>query len=444
MKIAQHNIDELTATIALTIEQTDYEPRVKKSLAEHRRKAEIKGFRPGMAPMSLIEKMYGRSILLDEVQKLMSEGLNQHITDNNLQLLGEPLPNEEEPTKNDWEKGGDLEFKFDIALAPEINISFTEKDKIPFYKIAVTKEDIDKYKENLLRQYGTLEDTETSSADDFITATLTQGEHVIENTYISLKNIENEQFKQPFINKKVGDELEVDVKQTFTNETDLAAMLRVKKEALADFEPLFHIKINEIKRFAPALLNQDLFDRLFGADEVKNEEEFDQKVAAIIAGEYAEESNYRFAIDARAKALDKANLHLPAEFLKRWLLYANEGKLTKEQIDKEFDAFAEDLRWQMVCGYITKENKIEVTNEDLLGHARKIARYQFAMYGIPNVSDEHIDRYANNMLTNEKEGKRIYEKAEEDKVAAFIKSVVTLDEKEITMEQMRKFYEEKK
>ncbi|MDR0296154.1 MAG: trigger factor [Prevotellaceae bacterium] len=444
MKITQNNIDELNATIALTIEQADYEPRVQKSLNEHRRKADVKGFRPGMAPMSLIEKMYGKSILLDEVQKLMSEGLNQHINDNQLQLLGEPLPNEDDPNKNDWEKGGDLEFKFDIALAPKINISFTEKDKIPFYKIPVTKEDLDSYKESILRQYGKLEDTEISVDDGFITATLTQGEHIIENTHISLKNIEDKKLRKPFIGKKVGDEMEVDVKQTFTNETDLAAMLKVKKEELGNFEPVFNIKINEVKHFVPAELNQDLFDRIFGKDEITSEEEFNQRAEERIAGEFAQESNYRFAKDTQAKALEKADLALPADFLKRWLLYANENKLSKEEIDKNFDAFAEDLRWQMVRGYIFKEQKLDITKEEMLEHARQMARYQFAMYGLPNVPDEHIDRYANNILANEKEIKRLYEKAEDDKVITYIKSAVTLDEKEITMEKMRKLYEEDK
>lgn len=444
MKIAQHNIDDLTATIALTIEQADYEPRVKKSLSEHRRKAEIKGFRPGMAPMSLIEKMYGKSVLLDEVQKLMSESLNKHIADNNLQLLGEPLPNENEPTNNDWEKGGDLEFKFDIAIAPQINIDFTEKDKIPFYKITVTEEDLNKYKENILRQYGKLEDTEVSAEDDFMKATLTQGDHLIEDTYISLKNIEDKKLKKPFIGKKVGDEIEVDVKKTFTNETDLAAMLKVKKEELANFEPTFKIKFNEIKRFVAAELNQDLFDRIFGKDEVKSEEEFNKKAEERIASEYLQESDYRFAIDARTKALAKAKLDLPVDFLKRWLLYANEGKITKEQIDKDFDAFADDLRWQMIRGFITKEQKLEVSKEDMMEHARKMARYQFSMYGLHNAPAEHIDHYANSILANEQEIKRIYEKVEEDLVVAYIKRVVTLKDEEITMEKMQKLYEEKK
>ncbi len=206
----------------------------------------------------------------------------------------------------------------------------------------------------------------------------------------SLKNIEDKKLKKPFIGKKVGDAFDVDVKKTFTNETDLAAMLKVKKDELGRFEPGFNINLTEVKRFAPAELNQDLFDRIFGKDEVKSEAEFDKKAEERIAGEYAQESDYRFAVDVRAKALEKANLQLPTDFLKRWVLYANEGKITKEQIDKDFDAFAEDLRWQMVRGYITREQNLKVEKEDMLDHARKMARYQFSMYGLNNASEEHI------------------------------------------------------
>ncbi len=444
MKLAQQNTGDLTATIALTIEKTDYEPRVKKALNEHRRKAEIKGFRQGMAPMSLIEKLYGKSTLLDEVQKLMSEGINKHIDENKLQLLGEPLPNEDESEKNDWEKGGDLAFKFDIALAPAIDIKFTEKDKVPFYKIKVSDEELNKYKDQITRQYGKLEDVEAAGEEDFLKATLTQGDKLIEDTYMSLKNIEDKKLKKPFLGKKVGDEFEVDVKKTFTNETDLAAMLKVKKEELGQFEPVFNVKLTEVKCFVPAEMNQDLFDRIFGKDEVKSMDEFNKKAEERIAGEYAQESDYRFAMDARTKALEKAQLQLPEGFLKRWLLYANEGKITQEQIDKDFDAFADDLRWQMIRGYITREQELKVEHEDLLDHARKMARYQFAMYGLNNAPAEHIDHYANSILANEQEIKRIYEKVEEDKVVNYIKSVVKLDEKDITMEKLQQLYEEKK
>ena len=443
MKISQHHIDNLNATITLGIEHADYAQRVKKSLNEYRRKADIRGFRPGMAPMSIVEKMYGKSALLDEVQNIISENLNKHIEENKLHLLGEPLPNEDERQKINWDAPGDMEFKFDIGIAPDIDLKFTDKDKIPYYKITVTEEDLNKYKENILRQYGKLVDTDAAGEEDFIKATLTQGEHTIEDGYISLKTIPEKKLKTPFLGKKVGDELDVDVKKTFTNETDLAALLKVKKEELAKFDPVFHIKITEVKRFEPAELNQDLYDRLFGKDEVKSEEEFNKKAEARITGEYAQESEFRFTIDVREEALKKAKLKLPESFLKRWLLYANEGKLTTEKIDQDFESFADDLRWQMIRGYLTKTQELKVTEEDLQDHALKMARYQFAMYGLHNASQEHLEHYAKSILANEQEIKRIYEKVEEEKVIAYIRSVVTLDEKEITLEKLQKLYEKK-
>ena len=444
MKITQNNIGDLSATLTLLIEKNDYEPRVKKNLNDYRRKAEIKGFRTGMAPMSMIEKVHGKTALLDEINKIMSESLNKYVADNNLNLLGEPIPSESEQKPIDWDGGGDFEFVFEIGMAPKIEFTLTEKDKIPYYKIAVSEEDKEKYKENILRQNGKLEDVDAIEEEDFIKADLEQGERKIEDSYISLKVIPTKTLKKPFIGKKVGDELTVDVKKTFTNETDLAALLKIKKEELAEIEPKFKITIKEVKRMAPAVADQELYDKLFGKDVVKSDEEFMQKLEDKIREEYSHESEYRFTVDAYNALLKKTKIELPDEFLKRWLNYSNEGKITQEMIDKEYPLFADDLRRQMIRGYILKEQKIELKHEDLLDHARKMASYQFSMYGIHNAPEEHLTHYANSILANEKELKRIYEKVESDKVIEYVKATVKLDEKEITIENLQKMYESEK
>jgi FKBP-type peptidyl-prolyl cis-trans isomerase (trigger factor) len=358
MKISQHNTDDLNATITLCIEKADYEPRVKKSLNEYRRKADIKGFRQGMAPMSLVEKMHGKSALLDEVKDIISENLSKYIEENNVQLLGEPLPNEDERQKINWDAPGDMEFKFDIGIVPAIDITFTAEDKIPYYKIPVTAADLNKYRENVQRQYGKLVDAET-------------------------------------------------------------------------------------KRFEPAELNQDLYDRVFGEGVVKSEEEFNQKAKARIASEYEQECEYRFTIDAREEALKKADIKLPERFLKRWMLHTSEEKPTAEQLDKDFSSFADDVRWQILRRHFKKIQELKVTEEDLREHALKIARYQFAVYGLHNASDAQLEHFANSILANEQELKRICEKVEEEKVIAYVRSAVTLDEKEITADQLQKLYEKK-
>ncbi len=442
MKVEQLKLEDLTATVALTIEKADYEPLVKKGLSEARRKAEIKGFRPGMAPIGLIQKMYGKSILLDEVNKLMSDGINKYIEENKLTLLGEPLPNETEQKEQNWEEGSDFEFVFDFGLAPEFKTPDMKSVKVPSYTITVSDEDKEKYKENILRQYGKLEDAIESDEESFLKVDLKQGENLITDTYVSLKTIEKKTLKKPFLGKKVGDEFEVDVKKTFTNETDLAGLLKVKKEELEAIEPVFTVIVKEVKIFTPAEVNQELFDRLFGADVVKSEDEFTAKLVERISSEYAQETDYRFMFDARKALLEKTKIQLPDAFLKRWLLATNDGKVSMEMIEKDYPKFADDLRWQMIHQQILRDQNLEIGHEDLMEHARKMARYQYSMYGLNNVPDEHVDHLANSLLSKEKEFRRIHEKVQEDKAVTYIKENATLNNKEITMEKLQKLYEE--
>ena len=443
MKVAQRKLEDMMATIAITIEKPDYEAQVKKGLNEARRKAEIKGFRQGMAPMSLIQKLYGKSILLEEVNKCMANSLNKYIEDNKLTILGEPLPNETAQKQLNLEEDSDFEFVFDLGLAPEFSIPDMTHIQIPFYPITVTDEDKNKYKENILRQFGKLEDCSEIGADDFLQVDLKQGETLISDTYISLKTIDNQTGKDPFIGKKVGDEFEVDVKKTFPNETDLAGLLKMKKEELDVVEPVFTVIVKEIKHFHPAAVNQELFDRLFGKDVVKNEDEFMTKLEERMRSEYAQETDYRFTTDARQVLLNEININLPDSFLKRWLFESNEGKVSMEMIEKDYSKFADDLRWQMIHQLIIKEQKLEVAQNDIMENARKMARYQYTMYGLNEVPDEYIDQLANSLLSKEKESRLIHEKAQENKAISYIKENVTINSKEITLEKLQKLYEEK-
>jgi len=438
MKVTQKNIDDLTLIVTLDIEQADYSDKQKKILNDYRRKADIRGFRKGMAPMSLIQKMHGRSALLDAVNGLISDGLNNYITENKLNILGEPLPNETEQKQIDWENDTEFQFAFDIALSPKVELNLGADDKIPYYEVKISKEEKEKYRSNVLRQYGQLGIADAVEEEDFIIADLIQGETKIEGAYIALRSIEDLKLKKGFIGKKVGDEFDIDVNKTFVNETDRATMLKVKKEELASIEPIYKVIVKEIKRFVEAEVNQELFDKMFGTDVVKSEEEFDGKIAERMKNEYAQESDYRYTIDAREYLIEKAALKLPEEFLKRWLFAANDGKFTMEDIEKDFALFLKDFRWQMIRQTIMKEQNIEITKEILVEHAKKIATYQFAMYGLTNAPEEQIEKYAQSMLANEKEGRRIYEKAEEDLTIDYVKSVTTLDKKSISLEGLQK------
>jgi trigger factor len=438
MKVTQKQAEDLTLMVSLTIGNDDYAPKIKKILGDYRRNADIKGFRKGMAPMSMIEKMHGQSAMVDAVNNLISEGLNNFINDNKLNIIGEPLANETEQKPVSWKAGEDMEFIFDIALAPKVDIALSADDKIVYYEADLSKDEIAKYKSNVLRQFGQLGVAESiDQEEDFIIADLIQGENRVEGTYVALRSIEDKKIKKQFMGKRAGDEIEVDVNKTFTNEADRAALLKIKKEELSTVEPMWKIIVKEVKRFVEPEINQDLFNKMFGEGVVTNEEGLDAKIVERMKAEYAQESDYRFMLDARDYLIEKAAITVPENFLKRWLFTANEGKFSMEEIEKDFGLFLKDFRWQMIRQYFVKEQKLDVNREDLLAQAKSIAAYQFAMYGIPNVPEEQLNQYAESLLSNEKEGRRIFDKVEEDKVIGYVRSVVKLDKKSVSVEKLR-------
>ncbi len=436
MKVEQVKVNDLTYQLNVNIEKADAQDKKKKALNEFRKKVEIRGFRKGMAPMSLVEKMHGVQALVEAVNQMISEAINNHIAENKLNILGEPLPNEEKQKEIDWENDENYEFVFDIALAPQVEFTLSKDDKIVSYNVVVSEEAKKAYKSNMLKQFGKLENTDSVKEEDFIIADLEQGENKVEGTYITLRQMA-EEAKGQFLGKKPGESFEVNVHETFVNETDRAALLKVKKEELASVEPMWKVTVKEVKTFVEAEQTQEIYDRMFGEGVVTDEAGFEAKVAERIALEYKQESDFRFVLDAREYLLNKTNIELPEEFMKRWLFTINEGKFTMEDIEKDFALFCKDFRWQMISQYIMREQKMEITREEVLAAAKQIAKYQFAMYGLNDVPEEQLNSYAESILANEKEGRRIVEKTEQDKVIGYVKSVVTLEEKEISIEDLQ-------
>ena len=316
MKVEQNRTDELNVELSLHIVKDDYQDKRKKKLNEHRRTAEIKGFRKGMVPMGLIEKIYGQSCLVDAVNDLISESLNNYIKENGLKVIGEPLPAEDQP-QVEWKDGNDFSFKFDIALAPKVDFELSAKDEIPYYKINITKEAKAEMKENLLKQYGSLEEGGAAKAEDFIIADFEQGDTKVEGTYVALRSVA-EPVRPSFVGLKAGDSIDVNVNEAFVNEEDRAAMLKVRKEELAGLEPVYRMTVKNVKTFVSAPLTQETFDKIFGEGNVKSEEEFDAKIEERLAAEYAQESEFRFGKDAKDYLVKKADIALPEKFLKRW------------------------------------------------------------------------------------------------------------------------------
>lgn len=435
MNIVKNQVDDLNLQITVNIAADDYAAAEKKKLNEVRRRADFKGFRKGMVPMTLVQKVYGEQVLGESVNEVLSDAINNFIKENKLNVVGEPLPSEDQP-ELEWKSGNDFSFKFDIATTPEVKLDVTKDDKIPYYSINVTKEAKNEMKENMLKQVGSLQDGKKAGEDDFVIADLSNGEIDVEGAYIAVRNVMGDAHAK-FVGAKAGDIIDVDVNVAFENETDRASMLKIKKEELAGINPAFQATVKNIKTYVDAEENQETYDKLFGEDKVHNTEEFDAAVEERLAANYKQEADYRLGKDIRDYLVEKANIALPEAFLKRWLFKVNEGKFTMEEIEKEFDSFLADFRWQMVRGTIMQKNGLKVDEKDIREAAEGFVAYQYAMYGLGNVPQEMIQEAAKNVLKDENQVRRLEESVEEQKVVAAVKEVVTLQTKKISVEKFR-------
>ena len=435
MNIVKNQIDELNIQLTVTVAHDDYAEAEKKELQRCKRTAEFKGFRKGMVPMSLIERVYGERVLGEVVNKVLSDAINNFVKENNIKMVGEALPSEDQP-EIEWKSGNDFTFKFDIATTSEENFELSKDDKVKVYEIKVSAEAKKEMKDNLLRQFGSLTDAEQAGEDDFVIVDFAQEGKTVEGSYVGVKNVEGEA-KSKFLGAKVGDQFDVNVNEAFTNESDRAYMLKVKKEELASLAPEFHVTVKEVKTFAPAEENQETYDKIFGENQVHNAEEFDKAVTARLEENYKQEADYKLSKDLREYLVKKADIKLPEEFLKRWLFNINDGKFSKEEIEKEAPAFFEDFRWQMVRGYIMQKFDLKIEEKDVHEAAQAYVAYQYASYGMGNVPEAILKDSVARVLQDENTSRRIVENVEATKVIEAVKGAVTLKAEKVSVEDFR-------
>lgn len=435
MNIVKNQIDELNIQLTVTVAHDDYAEAEKKELQRCKRTAEFKGFRKGMVPMSLIERVYGERVLGEVVNKVLSDAINNFVKENNIKMVGEALPSEDQP-EIEWKSGNDFTFKFDIATTSEVNFELSKDDKVKVYEIKVSAEAKKEMKDNLLRQFGSLTDAEQAGEDDFVIVDFAQEGKTVEGSYVGVKNVEGEA-KSKFLGAKVGDQFDVNVNEAFINESDRAYMLKVKKEELASLAPEFHVTVKEVKTFAPAEENQETYDKIFGENQVHNAEEFDKAVTARLEENYKQESDYKLSKDLREYLVKKADIKLPEEFLKRWLFNINDGKFSKEEIEKEAPAFFEDFRWQMVRGYIMQKFDLKIEEKDVHEAAQAYVAYQYASYGMGNVPEAILKDSVARVLQDENTSRRIVENVEATKVIEAVKGAVTLKAEKVSVEDFR-------
>ena len=453
MNISKENIEGLNAVIKVTVNKDDYAPKVEEVLKDYRKKANMPGFRPGKVPMGLVKKMYGKAVLADEVNKLVSESLSKFISDEKIELLGEPLPSDKQELI-DFDNQEEFDFYFDIAEAPGIEVDLSEKVKLPYHKITVTDEMLDQQIKSITSRFGKQESVDVISEKSLVKGDFVQldqegneleGGITAEDSVLSMSVIKDDKIKETLLNLTVGDTVVFNPRKAFPDDTELSYLLKTDKEVAAIVDSDFKFTIKDATEFIDPELDQELFDQVFGKDVVKSEEEFKNKIKEDLEKQLAMDSDYLFFLDARKNLISKIEAELPEDFLKRWIIATNrENKeLTPEKIDKDMPLFIEDLKWQLIKNKIIKDNELRVDGNEMNDYAKKSARHQFAQYGLTNVPDEHIDNYAKDMLTNEEQARQIYDGAMHDKLINFIKEAVKLEEKEVSREEFNKLIEKK-
>ena len=448
MNITKETLDDLNAVLKIEISKPDYEEKVETVLKDYRKKANIKGFRPGMTPIGLIKKMYGTAVKIEEINKLVGESIQKYITDEKLELLGDPLQKIDENETFDFDNNDDFSFSFELGLAPVFEIKLSKKNRLNFYEIIVDEKMKNGYLDNYTRRFGDLHQVETLEETDVIygrieavddNGTLIAEGLSVEETSLSVDLIKDDEIKQLFIGKSINDTIDFDLRKAFPNDTEIAGILNKKKEEVETISGLFRFTVNRISRFKPAEVGQELFDKVYGEGAVATEEEFMQKIEEEIAVGLKREGEYKLSLDAKKLAIDKTAFELPEDFLKKWLLKANKDT-TQEQIDAEFANFKNDLKWRLILKKAASDNKVQVGEEEMLKAAEETTRLQFRQYGLYHVTDEQISAYAKESLKREDDVKRIADKIVEDKVIEIIKGLVKIENKSVTAEEFDKFF----
>ena len=451
MNVSLQNIDKVSALLTVKLEKADYQEKVDKSLKKLRQKAQVPGFRPGMVPMSLVKKMYGKSVVAEEVNKLLSEKVYDYIKSNNINMLGEPMPNEEKQQVIDFDTMDDFEFVFDIALAPEFKAEVSSSDKVDYYTIEVTDAMVDNQVKAYTQRNGKYEQVAAYEDNDMLKGLIAEldengntkeGGIQVEGAVLMPSYMKNDEQKAIFANAKVNDVLVFNPNTAYDGHAaEIASLLKIEKEAAAEVKSDFSFQVEEITRFVSGELNQEIFDQVFGEGVVKTEEEFRAKIKESIAEQLVADSDYKFLIDARKMLMEKVGkLEFPDALLKRVMLLNNREK-GEEFVAENYDKSIEELTWHLIKEQLVKDNEIKVEQEDVIKMAKEATKGQFAQYGMMTVPEDILENYAQEMLKKKENVDGLVGRVVEAKLATALKAKVTLNNKTVPMEEFNKMFE---
>jgi len=451
MNVSLINNDAVSGILKVDIVKNDYADQLNKNLHKLRQKVNMPGFRKGMVPIGIVNKLYRKQAMAEEVNKLVSEKLLSYIRENGINILGEPIPNETEQKEINFDTDEDFEFCFDIALSPEIDFKLTKRDKLSYYKIKIDDEAADKQIDAYRKSFGEYDKADKIEAEDLVKGVIVELEGgvpkpagiFVEDAILMPSYVKGKMEQKKFLGSKLEDKIVFNPYKAFKGaEAELASFLKIKKEDVKDMKSDFSFVIKEITRHKIAELNQEFFDRVVGPDTVTNEDEFRNKVKDILAGQYAPQSDYIFMFDVRSMLTRKAgDITFAEDVLKRWMLISDE-KTTKEAVDNDYPKVVQDLKYHLVKEKIVKDNDIKVEKEDIDAIARRVVKEQFAQYGMLTVPDDMLNKYVDDMMNKQETVNNLVNRVIDEKLSDFLKNKITINEKEVTSEEFGKLLDE--
>ncbi len=441
MEIVLDKKGSTAATLKVTVKADDYQPKVQSKLKEYGKKVSLKGFRQGKVPTSVIERMYGKSLKVDEINQLLSESVGKYIKDEKLNIIGYPLPDQAQAAKIDWDNQSEYVFSYDLGLIPEFKYELSDKVKVTKYEIETDPKRVAETLDNIRRQQGKMDEAEVVEEGDYINGEMKSlTTDFATTTMIPSDKIAKDELKK-FVGKKTGDVIEFDIEKAFTDKSSIAHVTGMTKEEAETTSGKFSFTVTGIRRSFPAELNQEFFDKIFGPGAVKSEEEFNQKLVETINSNYTREAEVLVSRDIRKEFLANTKVEMSADFLKRFLLVNNEGKMTTEQIEKDLDLYQDDLKWLLIRNKIGEDNDVKVEHAEVIARTKELFMQQFG--GLTSLSeemDETMNKLADNYLASEngKNYNRTFEEVYYSKVLKLIESKISFTTKKISVDEFEK------
>ena len=446
MNVVQEKADKLNAILKVQIQADDYQSKVKSTLEDYRKKAKVPGFRPGHVPLGMIKKQYGKNVLAEELNKISNEGLYKYIQDESIEILGNPIPLQDDTFKGDLDNPTDFEFSYEIGISPKFDLPLSSKKSMDYFMVKVDAKLISKQIEDLRKRYGKLESTEEVGETDMVMGLFRELEAnsepkeggVEHNSTISMEFLTDKKAVKSLKGKKVDDYIVIDPSTVSKDSKDLASMLGLKEDELEGLSKQFKFTINDIKKMEMAELNEELFAKLFPEGDVKTVDDLNKKVESDLMNMFKEDSNRLFTQTICDFLMDKTKISMPEAFLKRWIKLSNEKPIDDETLDKEFDGYLKSMKWQLIQGKIFKENDIQISNEEVMDFTKSLLVSNYAQYGMPAPEDKELTETAMRLLKDKEQVNGIYDRLTEKKLSEYFQINVPMKEKHLSYDDFVK------